>query len=74
MNFKKVKELVDNKNIVLDIDHADEHELRVNYKPGDYNCWIDFTPEKYKSEGDLATVINTEVERILYGRIKTDLG
>lgn len=73
MDFNKVKEFVDNKNIVLDIEHANEHELRVNYKPGDDNCWIEFTPEKYNSEEELAAVINTGVERILHGKIKTDL-
>lgn len=73
MDFNKVKELVDNKDIVLDIEGADEHELRVNYKPGDDSCWIEFTPEKYSSEEELIAAINTEVERKLHGKIKTDL-
>lgn len=73
MNFNRLRDLVD-KDIVFDIEHADEHELRVNYRPGDDNCWIEFMPEKYKSEEELAAVINTEVERKLHGRIKTDIG
>jgi len=73
MDFNKVKTLVDNKNVVLDIEHADEHELRVNFKPKDDNCWIEFTPELYKSEEELVAVINTDIERKLYGKINTDL-
>lgn len=72
MDFKKVRALVD-QSIALDIEGADEHELRVNYKPGDDNCWFSVTPEKYQDEAELAAVINTETDRKLHGKIKTSI-
>jgi hypothetical protein len=72
MDFNKLKSLVD-KNIFLDIKNADANELRVNYRPGDDNCWFEVVPEKYKNEEKLATAINTEVEKKLYGERKTSI-
>jgi len=72
MDFNELQSLVD-KGIFIDVNGVNEHEVRVNYKPGDDNCWLEFTPEHYKNEEELAAVINVEVERKLHGKIKTDL-
>lgn len=72
MNFQKIMKLVNN-NVILDLESADEHELRFNYKDGNDDTWMEVMPERYSSEEEVVAVINTEVERKKYGKIKTNL-
>ena len=73
MNFKKVRELVD-ATVFLDIKHADDQELRVNYLPGDDDCWFEIMPEKYKREEDLAAIINAKAQLKLQSRSNSPFG
>ena len=59
MNFKKLRELVDS-NIYLDLDGASDKLLRVNYDPGDDECWFDIIPSKFEDERALAAIINAK--------------
>lgn len=59
MNYKKLRELV-SAEFYLDIEHAKEHELRVNYDPGDDTCWYTIDPQKFQKEEVLAAIINAK--------------
>ncbi len=61
MDFQKLRSLVSHE-IAIDTKHADECEIRVNYKPGDDTAWVTFTPEKYQSEEKLAEAINARAD------------
>ncbi|HZE87289.1 MAG TPA: hypothetical protein VE090_03730 [Methylomirabilota bacterium] len=62
MDFDMLKKFV-SKDVVVDTEHANPHELRVNYKPGDESCWLIFVPQNYRDEVELAAVIRIEIEK-----------
>ena len=72
MDFNKLQGLV-NRGITLDLENADIHELRVCFEMNAEKHWIEFTPEKYKGEEELAATINTSVERKKSGKINTNV-
>ncbi len=75
MNFKKIRQLV-NKNVYLDLEHASEDELRVNYDPADTEdtSWFVIIPKKYKIESDLAAIINAKAEIKLQAKSHSAFG
>ena len=62
MDFKKVESLV-NRKVMFDLKQANEHLLRVNYKPGDESCWLTFVIDGYTDEKELAAVIKIEIDK-----------
>lgn len=64
MDYQKLKTLI-SENIFIDIEHSNAYMLRVNYKPGDDNCWLVFAPENYKTEEEFAAAIKTKVAQKL---------
>lgn len=62
MDFKKVESLV-NRKVTFDLKKANDHLLRVNYKPGDESGWLTFVIDGYTDEKELAAVIKIEIDR-----------
>lgn len=62
MDFKKVESLV-NRKVTFDLKKANDHLLRVNYKPGDDSGWLTFVIDGYTDEKELAAVIKREIDR-----------
>lgn len=73
MNFKKLADMVDG-NIILDVDHATVKELRVNYDPSDQESFFLIAPEKFKTEADLAAIINAKALIKLQTKKSTPFG
>lgn len=70
MNFAKLKTLVD-KNNVTNVMKIDKHKIKVTYKYGNQTLTSEIVYDQYKSEEELAAVINTDFERITQGKINT---
>ena len=73
MNFKKLAQMVDG-NIILDVNHATDKELRVNYDPSDQESFFLIAPEKFKNEADLAAIINAKAQIKLQTKKSTPFG
>jgi hypothetical protein len=68
MDFDKLQNLVDD-GIFLDLDNADEHEVGVIFENNEGEKQrVEFTPEKYQDEEELAATINTTVVRKNLGK------
>lgn len=70
MDFAKVKLIVDRDN-VADVIEIDEHKIKVIYKSGNKTFESEIAYDQYKSEEELAAVINTEFDRKTQGKINT---
>ncbi|HEX8932385.1 MAG TPA: hypothetical protein VF810_04475 [Patescibacteria group bacterium] len=64
MDLHKLRTLID-RNILLDIDQDNPHELLINYKPGDNDCWFKFNSANFPTEKELAAAIKAEVDKKL---------
>lgn len=73
MDFKKLQGLVDH-GIVIDVEGADEHEVRASNDPGNDNSWKNFMPESYSNEEELVATINNAFrsDRVADDKIYTD--
>jgi hypothetical protein len=61
MDFKMLADMVDG-DIILDVNHATDKELKVFYDPGDLEAFFLIAPEKFKKIEDLAAIINAKAE------------
>ena len=61
MDFKKLAKMVDG-NIILDVNHASEKELKVFYDPSDQESFFLIAPEKFKKIEDLTAIINAKAQ------------
>lgn len=61
MDFKKLSKMVDG-NIILDVEHATEKELKVYFDPSDQESFFLIAPEKFKKIEDLTAIINAKAQ------------
>ena len=73
MDFKKLAKMVDG-NIILDVEHATDKALRVNYDPSDQEAFFMIAPEKFKTETDLCAIINAKAQIKLQSKKSTPFG
>ena len=67
MDFQKLKSILP-PQIPVDIENATNEQIRVSYKLGDDDAWMEFTPREYENEEELAEAIKVALEK------KGDLG
>lgn len=65
MDYQKLKSLIDNKNIAIEI--CDGY-VRVNYEIGNDSTWTEFEIDN-RSEEEMADLINTHVSKMKTGEI-----
>jgi|APSaa5957512622_1039677.scaffolds.fasta_scaffold418743_1 hypothetical protein len=59
MDFAKLQSLLD-KGIIINLEGADDHELQYSYD--NFATRHELTPEKYRSEEEIASLINSNVK------------